>query len=216
LAAIYAAAAPNTIKRLVLLASPVCFASGENSFRDALISLVPERVPDRAPYPGSLLSQTSVAASPQTFVWSRLLDASLSFGDKEAMNVHARIERWFLDEVPLAGKLTSEIVDLLYRENQFCRGNLKIGDHIIGPADISVPVLAVVNSTDAIAPLESVSPVADVSTEVQIVECPAETGVSLAHLAILVGRQAHAQIWPKIVDWILADAAATERGAAAV
>ena len=34
---------------------------------------------------------------------------------------HARIERWALDEVALPGKLVSDIVEQLYREDRFWR-----------------------------------------------------------------------------------------------
>lgn len=206
LAAICAATAPETISGLVLLGSPLCFRPGESSFRDALVSLVPEPVSASEPYPGSILSHATAAASPDTFVWSRLTDALLSLADSRASDIHARIERWALDEVALPGKLVKEIVELLYRENRFCRGILKVGEQIVGPQSLSAPTLAVVNTADVVAPLGSVSPVgAAIGPEIfHIIEHPGETGVCLQHLAILVGRHAYAQVWPQIIDWIMA------------
>ena len=58
--------------------------------------------------PGSLLSQVSAWASPETFVWTRLLDAMLSSADPAALAIHARVERWSLDEVPLPARLAHE------------------------------------------------------------------------------------------------------------
>jgi len=204
LAAIYAATAPSTTRGLVLLSSPLCFRPDESAFRDALISLVPTPVSDLDPYPGSILSQASAAASPDTFIWSRLTDAILSAGDGRALDTHARIERWALDEVALPGKLVREIVDALYRENRFFRGTLNVGGETIGPSDLSVPILGVVNTADTVAPLASLSPIGDVvsSNEFHIIKYPGETGVCLQHLGILVGRQAFARIWPEIVKWI--------------
>ena len=146
LAAICAATAPAIIGALVLLGSPLCFRPDESPFRDALVSLIPEPVSESEPYPGSILSHASAVASPDTFVWSRLTDAFLSLADGRAMNIHARVERWALDEVALPGKLVREIVELLYRENRFCRGILKVGEQIIGPGNLSAPTLAVVNT----------------------------------------------------------------------
>jgi polyhydroxyalkanoate synthase len=100
--------------------------------------------------PGSLLSQLSVMAAPD--LWSRLVDIALSMGDPEALTVHARVERWPLDEFPLPGRLVHEILDWLYRENRFCAGTLRIGDRILGPSSLRVPFLAVVNTADAVAP----------------------------------------------------------------
>ena len=106
--------------------------------------------------PGSLLSQVSALACPDAFVWARLRDAVLSIADPTAMDVYARVERWALDEVPLPGPLVSEIVQSLYRENRFCRGTLTIRDRSLGPSSVRVPILAIVNTADEIAPLNSV------------------------------------------------------------
>ncbi len=125
LAAIYGAFQPETIKGLVLLGVPLCFEPSKSQFRDALISLVPRKISEDEPFPGSLLSHASALASPKTFIWSRLIDAVLSAGDPLAMEIHARVERWALDEVPLPGKLVHQIIDWLYRENRFCREKLQ-------------------------------------------------------------------------------------------
>ena len=109
--------------------------------------------------PGSLLSQLSVMAAPD--LWSRLVDIALSMGDPEALIVHARVERWPLDEFPLPGRLVHEILDWLYRENRFCAGTLRIGDRILGPSSLRVSFLAVVNTADAVAPPRSVAPLID-------------------------------------------------------
>jgi polyhydroxyalkanoate synthase subunit PhaC len=206
LAAVHAATAPSTIGGLVLLGSPLCFRPEESRFRDALVTLIPEPVAASDPFPGSLLSQMSAAASPQTFVWSRLMDAALSAADRHAMDILARVERWALDEVALPGRLVSEIVDWLYRENRFCRGVLQIGEQTIGPETLSAPTLAVVNTADEVAPVDSVRPIGEAlgSERFHLIEYPGETGVGLQHLGILVGRQAHAQVWPDIIDWIKA------------
>ena len=82
LAAIYAAFQPKSIKGLVLLGAPLCFEPSKSQFRDALISLVPRKIPEDEPFPGSLLSDASALASPKTFIWSRLIDAALSVGDQ--------------------------------------------------------------------------------------------------------------------------------------
>jgi poly[(R)-3-hydroxyalkanoate] polymerase subunit PhaC len=203
LAAIYGAFLPESIRGLVLLGAPLCFEPSENQFRDALVSLVPSEISDANPFPGSLLSHASALASPGTFVWSRLIDAAMSIADPHAMEIHARVERWALDGVPLPGKLVHEIIDWLYRENRFCRGSLKIGEKVIGPSNLSVPTLAVINTADEIAPLNSIKPFVDaIATNVRVIEYPGELGVCLQHLGILVGRHAQAHVWPEIVSWL--------------
>ena len=205
LAAICAAIAPATIGGLVLLGSPLCFRPDESTFRDALVSLVRNRsriwnrIPDR-------FSRTRAQRLlPKPLFGSRLMDAFLSIADGGAANIYARVERWAFDEVALPGKLVREIVESLYRENQFCRGMLKVRQQIVGPENLSAPTLAVVNTADVVAPLHSVSLIGEAlgPEKFHIIEYPGETGVCLQHLGILVGRHAHAQVWPQISEWIM-------------
>lgn len=204
MATIYCACSPESVGGLVLLSAPVSFQPQESRFRDALVSLVPSDIPETEPFPGSLLSHMSALASPGTFVWSRLMDAARCVGDREAMDIHARVERWALDEVPLPGKLVHQIIDWLYRENRLCGRMLRVNGTLIDPSSLMVPTLAIVNTDDEVAPLVSVKPFADArpAGTMRIIEYPGETGVALQHLAILVGREAHARVWPQIFAWI--------------
>jgi polyhydroxyalkanoate synthase len=204
LAAIFGALAPNSIRGLVLLGAPLCFPPATSRFRDALVSLVPSGLAEAEPCPGSLLSHFSALASPDTFIWSRLTDAAFSVTDSHAMEIHARVERWALDEVPLPGKLVHQLIEWLYRENLFCQGALKIGGTLVGPQSVSVPTLAVINTADDVALLDAIKPFIDAmpTSDARIIEYPGEIGVCLQHLGLLIGRQAHAQVWPDITSWI--------------
>jgi polyhydroxyalkanoate synthase len=204
LAAIFAALASEALSGLALLSAPLCFDPQANGFRDALVSLVPSNLSEAEPFPGSLLSHMSALASPTTFVWSRLMDAILSATDHRALDIHARVERWALDEVPLPGKLVHQIVEWLYRENRFCRGTLKVGETLVGPLSLSARTLAVVNMADDVAGLTSVKPFLDAiaTKNARLIAFPGEVGVCLQHLGMLVGREARAQVWPQIISWM--------------
>jgi len=204
LAAIAAAYDSQALSGLVLLAAPLCFAPGSSPFRDAMAGFDSSLLAAMDVVPGSALSQLSAAASPDTFVWSRMLDAALSLNDAQASEIHARVERWALDEFPLSGRLAHDIFHSLYRENRFCRGTLPIGSRIVGPSRIQVPTLAIVNSDDAVAPLASVSPFIEAiaANRGSVMTHAGETGVGLQHLAILIGRKAHADVWPQMLAWL--------------
>jgi polyhydroxyalkanoate synthase subunit PhaC len=187
----------------VLLGAPLCFRPGISRFRDAIVALAPSNLAEQV-VPGSLLSQLSAWACPETFVWSRLLDATLSSPDPLARAIHARVERWALDEVPLPTRLVHEILHWLYREDRLCRGTLSLGECTAAPSRLRLPTLAVVNPRDEIAPPASVLPFIDAmpGQDVRVLDYPGEIGVGLQHLGILVGRQAYARVWPKIISWL--------------
>ena len=207
LTAIACALRPALARGLVLLGAPLAFAPGSSRFRDLVVSLKPADGPQDGVVAGSQLSQTCALLSPATFLWSRWMDGALSLADPAAMDIHIRIERWALDEVPLPGRLVHEIVGWLYREDRFHRGVLTIGRKTIGPADLRLPMLALVNAADEIGPRASVEPFfRNMDGYTRIIEHPAEIGVGLQHLAILAGRWAHAETWPEIAAWMRAHA----------
>jgi polyhydroxyalkanoate synthase subunit PhaC len=212
LAAIFSAYDPQAILGLLLLSAPLCFQSTTNRFRDALVSIMPPDLPINGTLPGSLLSHASALASPGTFIWSRLLDAALSLGDLQAWDINARVERWSLDETALPGKLIQQIVDRLYRENCFCRGTLTVRGRALDPSFLSLPTLAVVNTSDEVAPLASIEPFLEAARDVALIKYAGETGVGLQHLGVLVGREAHTRVWPDILAWLKAHCQVPSRG----
>lgn len=203
-ATIYCAMDPRSVKGLVLLGAPLCFEQASRRFRDALVALVPQELPESEVVAGSLLSQISAVASPDTFVWLRWMDAALSLADPAAMDIHARIERWSLDEVALPSKLINQIVQWLYRGNCFYHRTLAVLDKTIWLASMPIPTLAIVNAADEVAPLSSIAPFPDKipTNDTRIIEHAGEVGVGLQHLGMLGGRAAHAKVWPQIITWL--------------
>jgi len=68
LAAIFTALDPPSVRGLVLLSTPLSFASGSCRFRDPIVAMVPPTLSAMEIVPGSLLSQLSVMASSDLFV----------------------------------------------------------------------------------------------------------------------------------------------------
>lgn len=202
LAAIVAALASDRIHGLVLISAPLCFRPGASGFRDAIAALAPlVYVP--AIMPGSLLSQLSTVASPQTFIFSRFIDCAFGTIDPVANDIGTRAERWMLDEVALPGKLVDDILRLLYVEDRFCRGELVLEGRRVGPANLRAPILAIFDVLDEIAPASSLKPALEAMPgPTQLIEHPGEIGVRLQHLSALIGRKAHAELWPRIVVWL--------------
>jgi polyhydroxyalkanoate synthase len=203
-AAIHAAAEPQNLRGLVLLGAPLCFASESSAFGDAVAAYAPAQFSHSSVVQGSILSRFCALVAPETFVWSRLADLARGFGDLEAIGMYLRIERWALDEMPLSGRLVEEVIQRLYREDRFRRGQLEIAGRSVGPKQIVAPTLAIVTTSDDVVPRSSVAPLLEAvsSRNAVLIDYPGEAGVGLQHLGILVGRQARRTVWPKIMQWI--------------
>ncbi|PMS29416.1 alpha/beta hydrolase [Paraburkholderia rhynchosiae] len=209
LAAIFTALHPETVRALVILEAPVCFAgSAAGAFAplaqwappaDAIVAALGGQVP------GSFLNLVCTSAAPDEFQWERWQDVALSSSDPLALWLHLRVERWTHDEFALPGRLFAEVVEYLYREDRFSRGTLNIDGRLAAPAHISVPVLAVFNPRSRIVPAVSIVPFIGalaMHTDAQALRYEGDTGVALQHVGVLVGRNAHLRLWPVILDWI--------------
>lgn len=207
LAAIYAALYPERLKGLVLLSAPLQFGPGLGAFgpvvaraprAETLTALMPANVP------GTFLNTVSILAAPATFEGERLRDWWYSLADPQAINTHLRVMRWTLDEQPLPRRLFEELVEFLYRENRFMEGTLSVGGRLAAPSAITAPLISVIERHSALIPPESVLPFHSAvgSRDTRVLWYEGDVGVVLQHLGMLVGRRAHQEVWPPILDWM--------------
>jgi polyhydroxyalkanoate synthase len=207
LAAIFAARRPDAVQGLVLIEAPLRFGAEAGAFAP-LVALAPHAARIRAGFddrvPGSFLDLISAAAAPEVFQGERWADRALSLGDAEALTLHWRVERWTLDEFPMPGRLFEEVVELLYREDRFARGDLRVAGGIATPARVSAPVLSVYDPRSRVVPPSSILPVHDAfpGPGKCLLSYEGDRGVCLQHVGALVGRNAHRQLWPEILDWV--------------
>lgn len=201
-AAIFAALHPEHVRGLVLLASPLHFGPEVGIFGAMVGGVRPEDLP--AAIPGSFLSSASFRASPGTFGWDRWVDFLQSLAEPAALGTHLRVERWTLDEFPLPRRLFSELAHRIAGEDAFIRGTLKVDGRAVQPARVTAPLACVLDTRCRVVPPEAVLPfyAAAGSADKTLLHYDGDVGVSLQHVGVLVGRHAHARLWPEILRWI--------------
>jgi polyhydroxyalkanoate synthase len=210
LAALFAALHPERVRGLILLGAPLHFGPDVGALDRWIAKAPPAQhlTAFVAPVAGSLLSGWSLVADPLTFGWRRLRDGVRSLTDPRAQRTYLAVERWACDEMSMAPALFEEIVEWLYREDRFMRGNLMIGGRRAAPEFVRAPVLSVVDPNCRIVPPEAVLPFqrAVRSRETVLLRYGGDVGVSLQHVGMLVGREAHRTLWPEIMRWLHARA----------
>ena len=201
-AAVFAALHPERVRGLALLATPLHFAPGVGIFGAMADALPMEALPSSVP--GSFLGAASFRAAPETFGWDRFLDLAASLGAPEALTLHLRVERWALDEFPLPGRLLAELATHLARDDAFVRGTLSVGGQLATPSRVTAPLLCVVDPRCRVVPPAAVLPFLEAagSTDKMLLHYEGDVGVSLQHIGLLVGPQAHARLWPEIARWV--------------
>jgi polyhydroxyalkanoate synthase len=206
LAAIHACLYPQQVRATVLLEAPLHFAPATNPFAP-LVRATPDARRIAASFrqmPGVFLNMMSAMAEPQAFQYERIMDRWLSMGDARAFNTHMRVERWTHDEFPLPGRLFVDIVESLHRHDEFMQGKLAIGARTVGPRELRTPLVSVYDPRSKVIPPASVLPFheAAASERKLLLRYEGDVGVNLQHVGVLVGRSAHARLWPAIFDWL--------------
>jgi polyhydroxyalkanoate synthase len=206
LAAIHSALHPDAVRATILLESPLHFQPASCCF-NRLVEATPDARTIAAAFghvPGAFLNTMSALAEPQAFQWERWTDRWMSLGDPKALVTHMQVERWTHDEFPLPGRLFTDIVESLYRKDLFMQGELEIGGRRVGPRALRTPLLSVVDPRSKLIPPAAVLPFHDAAacSHKQVLHYEGDIGVNLQHVGVLVGRNAHARIWPAIFDWL--------------
>lgn len=201
LAAIFSCLHAERVQGLILLAAPLDFAYGADVFAPLVAGLPIQRWPS---VPGSFLNAITLAAAPLTIGCAPWLDRLACGFDGDAMNTLLRVERWTLDELPLPGRLVTDIVQRLYRDNAFLRGTLILGGRRAAPEHFTAPLLSVIDTRCSLVPPQSVEPFhrAAGSPDTRLLHYRGDAGVLLQHVGMLVGRSARQHLWPEILRWI--------------
>ncbi len=206
LAAIYSCLHPERVEATILLESPLHFERRSCPFRP-LVDATPHARHVAGHFrqvPGVFLNMMSAIAEPQAFQWERVLDRWLSLGHPQLLATHMRVERWTHDEFPLPGRLFTELVEQLYRKDEFMQGMLAIGKRRIGPHDLRAPLVSVLDPRSKLIPEAALRPFheAAASDRKCLLHYEGDVGVNLQHVGVLVGTSAHARIWPAIFRWL--------------
>jgi polyhydroxyalkanoate synthase len=205
-AALFAASYPERVQRLGLLEAPLRFGLQSGGL-GAVASLAPwvpaaMRIAS-SPVAGTLIDVLGVLSFPHEFMVRRWLDMLASAPDREAWHAHARVLRWALDEFAMPTPLFADVIGLC-RDDTFTRGGLVITGRTAKPERLGMPVLAVVDEYSVVAPPQAVLPVLRMANAERVIlsHTEREPGYAIPHLAAIVGRQAHAEVWPAIFDWL--------------
>jgi polyhydroxyalkanoate synthase len=206
LAAIYSCLHPERVDALVLLESPLHFERASCCFRP-LVDATPHasQLADAfRQVPGVFLNMMSAIAEPHAFQWERTLDRWMSMGNPQAFATHMRVERWTHDEFPLPGRLFTDLVESLYRKDEFMQGELAIGARRIGPQDLRAPLLSVVDPRSKVSPEAALVPFHEAAASPRkcLLHYGGDIGVNLQHVGVLVGDSAHDRIWPGVFRWL--------------
>lgn len=204
--AIFASLSPERVSGLALVDAPLAFGKHGGPLARA-VALAPTagviRQITGSPVPGTSIDALVAGTVPEAFQLQRFSDLAASMFDPLALAIHARVERWTYDEFPMPGQLFEDTLEQLYRDDRFLDGTLRVGEQRTGVARLRSAVMAVLNPVGRIVPPRSVLEGLEAAQPISLhcLEYGGDHGPMLQHLGPLVSPLAHAQLWPKILDW---------------
>ncbi len=118
--------------------------------------------------------------------------------NEDYVAAHNAITMWGDDQIPFAGSTFRQMTQMLSEDNGFVTDQLSLGGRSISLSNITVPFLNVFGSKDHIVPAEATRPLSTLvgSEDVTDLELPA------GHVGLFIGRRAHQNGVPAMLDWI--------------
>ncbi len=119
-----------------------------------------------------------------------------SLGDPERLAAHDALTRWATTHIPFPGAAFRQMTELFIHDDALVRGSVPLGGRRVELSDIRLPVLAITGAKDTLVPAASSDPLDLPNADLERLELGA------GHAGVIVGRRAHQQMIPAMLDWL--------------
>ncbi|MDZ7688092.1 MAG: class III poly(R)-hydroxyalkanoic acid synthase subunit PhaC [Halobacteriales archaeon] len=214
MSAMYAALYPEKVRNLALMASGLYF-DGEGGVLELWgddAHFDPDKVSDAfGNAPADFLNAGFDLLEPVENTFSKYVRLFDNLDDPDFVDNFARMEKWLNDGPDVPGRAFAEFVGDIYQDNLLYRNELYLGDEHVDVNEIDMPLLQIVAKYDHLIPPSASKPFNGVvsSDDTEIFEHPA------GHIGLSVSSSSHAELWPRVCDWLAerSDAEGGEEGA---
>ncbi len=124
----------------------------------------------------------------------------LALHDRDALLPRERQRRFLESEgwTAWSGPAIAELFEQFVIHNRMMEGGFEIGDRLVGLADLELPILTVVGTTDTIGHPDSVRAIRRAAPRADVYELTLRAG----HFGLVVGSTALEHTWPAVANWV--------------
>jgi len=181
---------------MVLLATAWDFhAPGMPRFTPTMAEQLMQIVMQKGELPVDWLQSFFAALDPFGAVQKFMKFAEMDMHSDRA-HLFVALEDWLSDGVPLTPRVAGETMQDWYAFNTPMKNAWRIADHIINPAALNIPTLAVLPQQDRI-----VSP-ASAAALAGLIPGALSLTPALGHIGMMAGREAQTKVWQPVADWL--------------
>jgi polyhydroxyalkanoate synthase len=202
LALLYAALHPGNIKNLVTLTIPFDMGMRElaiyklmDSMTDVTVDLITKVYGN---CPAWLVNGGFTAMAPVHHALDKYVGLYRNSEREGFSEMFELFESWMSSDVPLAGRIFTELVGGIFKRNELVKGEFVVGDRTVDLRNVTFPLLNVVaENDDVVHPKSSLGlPEYVASEDKRNITFP--TG----HLGAVVSAGAIAKLWPQVGAWM--------------
>ncbi|MEW6297783.1 MAG: alpha/beta fold hydrolase [Thermodesulfobacteriota bacterium] len=201
LTTIYTALHPETVKNLITFTLPLDMGTRELAIDVLAATISPETVNLITAIYGNCPAWFIKAGFDATAPVHHLLDKYVGLYRNKDREGYAEMfelfERWMSSDVPLAGQIFREMIELL-RKNLLVQGRFQVGGQTANLQNITCSVLNVIAEHDDIVHPKSSLPLVDLIGSDDARNLIFPTG----HIGAAVSAAAQKQLWPQVGAWL--------------
>lgn len=202
LAAIYASLYPETVRMLVLMATPIDFQQGDgllHVWTDPTYFDVDAFIDAFGNCPGSFLQACFRMMKPVQNFHQKYIQLWSHRQDRRYVQHFVALEQWSEDSIAVAGETFRQFVRWLYQENRLILDQLELAGRPVRLRQIACPLLLLIATQDHLVPPASSLALCEAmaSTDIEVRSLP------VGHVGLAVSSRAHAEFWPRAVQWIV-------------
>ncbi|SEQ32481.1 polyhydroxyalkanoate synthase [Ectothiorhodospira magna] len=195
----YSAMHPEKVQNLITMVTPVNFHTPDNILSHWVKHVdIDTLVDTMGNIPGELLNWTFLNLKPYQLMGQKYLDMVEVLQDKSKLDNFLRMEKWIFDSPDQAGETYRQFIKDFYQQNKLMNGGLRIGEHEIDLANVTMPVLNIFAEQDHLVPPDASKALAGKVGTKDYTELSFPGG----HIGIYVSGKAQKTVPPAIGKWV--------------
>ena len=195
----HAALAPERVRNLVTMVTPVDFHAPGNLLSKWVRAVDVDRMVEAlGNIPGELLNATFQSLMPLRLTIQKYAEVADLVDAPAALANFLRMEEWIVDSPDQAGIAFAQFIRWFFKENRLVRGGLEIGGQRVALQNIVCPVLNIYATQDHLVPRSASLPLAGLVGSRDCTDFEFDGG----HIGIYVSRRAQDLLPRTIADWL--------------
>ncbi len=197
----YAALQPERVRNLITMVTPVDFHTPDNVL-GSWARAVDARAMVNAlgNIPADLMNISYLMLKPFRLNLQKYMGLLDILDDPAAVADFLRMEKWIFDSPDLAGEAFVEFIEQFYQANGLVNGTVRIGQHSVDLARVTMPVLNLYAEADHLVPPSASRPLATLVGS----DDYTEQGFAGGHIGIYVSSRAQREVPATIDGWLRA------------